>query len=638
MNFIKYFSVYMLVTLLVVGAVYYDSGSRALAFSVMAFTVLSVVSLVLAAIMARIHRKNVKLALMMSISQPVLVVGFFLFFYVSNVVMPKCQSDVLNRFSNTQDINLYGHWCVSDRLDFNFIKVAEERYDEALFNALLTKGARHRQLDCARLKFAVLKADFEAIQALIDKGTGANCHSSSASPLDVLQSNTAKEKLTEDLRVQLFNQLLPDTRSITQNIKNINDPLFIPEMIKTGVDVSISDVSDAIRKGQHDLLARLVKFVEVNAGVQSLPYNFTYEQITNPLLLAVNLLDERSVQILLDAGADPNQEVSIQAQSSDPDVYSVRDIYTYALNRAKKAELKAKKPETSASSRNKFQQLASRNYDIVSMLNKTYQPHPLLLAELKVEQDAKREAWEIQKKAELAQQKIANDSANDDAISAHSNMAFQGRLYVAIEKGDLETVKRILQNKDIDINFQESESDYPSLLQHSVFHEKIDIVKYLIQQGAEYTFTSDGDSLLKIASGRGNLELVKVLTAAISSGNEELVNYLLDQGADVNPKKDHFHQPVHHAVMSKNIKLVKLLIKRGADIKAMDKGYGTLLHAAVFSGNEEMLAYVLGLGFDINILDHRQRTPLDVAHTKSMIEHMKALGAKTANEMNRSQQ
>ena len=51
-----------------------------------------------------------------------------------------------------------------------------------------------------------------------------------------------------------------------------------------------------------------------------------------------------------------------------------------------------------------------------------------------------------------------------------------------------------------------------------------------------------------------------------------------------------------------------------------------------------MLAYVLGLGFDINILDHRQRTPLDVAHTKSMIEHMKALGAKTANEMNRSQQ
>ena len=400
MNYLKYFSIYILVSLIPAGILYYNSlGGRGWFLTLVVSATLLIISAVLALIVARVHRKSVKAAIIISIAFPVVVIGSFAGFIVSQTVIPACSQQALKEFSQTRDANIYDRWCVSDRSDYYFIQKAEEWYDEALFDALLGKGVHHRKVDCARLKFAVIKADLASIQALLARGIKPSCNSSWGTPLHVLQSNKARHELDEDVRVQIFNHLLPDSSTIAQNIAAINDTTFYPAMKKTGVDVNISDVNDAIYRKRHDLLAKLARFVDLNSGDLSLPYDFSDQQITSPLMLAVNLLDEKSVQILLEAGADPNHRVSIQAHPEVVDHYSVRDIYTYTLNKAKKAEEKAGKSNASEYDRNKYHQLASRYNVIVSMMNKSYQPHPLLLAELNAEQEA-------QKKVELTRKQV----------------------------------------------------------------------------------------------------------------------------------------------------------------------------------------------------------------------------------------
>lgn len=380
MNFLKYFTVYMLVSLLSVGTLYYLSGGRGLAFGVLALAILFVVGLVLAIGVSKIHKKNSRIAVIVSASYLLLVVSFFVIFYISNAVVPACAQQAREAFKVTGDIQRYDRWCVSERDDNFYIQMAEERYDEALFNALLEKGTRHKSVDCARFKFAVFKGELARIQKLMAEGVRANCQSSAAGPLDVLQSQTVKDSLTDDIRVQIFDQLLADASSIASIKANIKDSLFIPAMIKFGINVTLADINNAVRKGRHDVLAVLVKLVNVNTGEQILPNQFTHQQISNPLLLAVTLADEKSVQILMDAGAKPDQKVQIQNTTNKKYSEPVRDIYTYALYLQRVTQKKANNPRIWLNERQQFITLASQYQNIVEHLGKMHGVYPSQLA------------------------------------------------------------------------------------------------------------------------------------------------------------------------------------------------------------------------------------------------------------------
>ena len=58
------------------------------------------------------------------------------------------------------------------------------------------------------------------------------------------------------------------------------------------------------------------------------------------------------------------------------------------------------------------------------------------------------------------------------------------------------------------------------------------------------------------------------LPNAVWEQNKEIVELLINHGADVNAKNDDAGTPLHAASMKDNKEIVELLINRGADINA----------------------------------------------------------------------
>lgn len=57
-----------------------------------------------------------------------------------------------------------------------------------------------------------------------------------------------------------------------------------------------------------------------------------------------------------------------------------------------------------------------------------------------------------------------------------------------------------------------------------------------------------------------------------ASENTAIATLLIEKGADINAKSQHFGTPLHRAIMSGNAELVSLLVARGADVNAIATG------------------------------------------------------------------
>ncbi len=58
------------------------------------------------------------------------------------------------------------------------------------------------------------------------------------------------------------------------------------------------------------------------------------------------------------------------------------------------------------------------------------------------------------------------------------------------------------------------------------------------------------------------------LHCAVEGGHREIVQILLDKGADLQAKNDFGNTPLHEASYRGDIELVKFLVSKGADLKA----------------------------------------------------------------------
>jgi len=84
------------------------------------------------------------------------------------------------------------------------------------------------------------------------------------------------------------------------------------------------------------------------------------------------------------------------------------------------------------------------------------------------------------------------------------------------------------------------------------YYGHIEIVKYLVKQGADINYTT------KI--------LENAFSYAVSHGHINVVKYFVKQGTDVNMYKDE-HSPLWYASLNGLFKMIKYLVKHGANIK-----------------------------------------------------------------------
>lgn len=175
----------------------------------------------------------------------------------------------------------------------------------------------------------------------------------------------------------------------------------------------------------------------------------------------------------------------------------------------------------------------------------------------------------------------------------------------AIETQQVEIVKVLLKAK-ADPNAKNSEGE--SCLMMGVESRKPEIVQELITSGADVKFaTPDGDS--------------PALTAAIDSMTEslEILKILGKAKANLNISNAAY-TPLSYAVGQSNMELVETLLQAGADPNAQTKSGNTPLIDAVSNGNVDIVKLLLAGGADPNRPNGSGSLPLQVAETYSTPE------------------
>ena len=70
---------------------------------------------------------------------------------------------------------------------------------------------------------------------------------------------------------------------------------------------------------------------------------------------------------------------------------------------------------------------------------------------------------------------------------------------------------------------------------------------------------------------------------------------------------------ISSSISGEKVEIVQLLVEQGADVTAIDKSYSTPLHLASSFGTPEIVRLLIERGADITAEDERRRTPLHLA-------------------------
>jgi len=118
-----------------------------------------------------------------------------------------------------------------------------------------------------------------------------------------------------------------------------------------------------------------------------------------------------------------------------------------------------------------------------------------------------------------------------------------------------------------------------------------------------------------------------LLHEAVDSGHKELVQYLLDKGADINAKERQGWTPLHMASAAGEREIVELLLTKGAALNVGDIRGGTALWYAKERGNKEIVGLLRSHGAE----EQAPAISLHEAARDGDLERVKSLVSKGAD-------
>ena len=165
-------------------------------------------------------------------------------------------------------------------------------------------------------------------------------------------------------------------------------------------------------------------------------------------------------------------------------------------------------------------------------------------------------------------------------------------LYYGACSGKKELVEYCLKN-GANINLLNYKGASP--LEVSIINNSIDFFKYMIEKGADI----NNKHIKK-----------KVLFSASFIGATNIINYLIDEGFNVNERNTNNDTPLDYAIMNNKKDAVKLLIEKGADVNSRNIQGNVPLHMAAKNGNKEIVDLLIEKGADIMTKNKYGHTPL----------------------------
>ncbi|KAL5265325.1 hypothetical protein ACHWQZ_G006160 [Mnemiopsis leidyi] len=211
-------------------------------------------------------------------------------------------------------------------------------------------------------------------------------------------------------------------------------------------------------------------------------------------------------------------------------------------------------------------------------------------------------------------------------------------LHCAADRGNYAAVIELLKHPSIIIECQDKQGETP--LQLAVRANSMPCVRKLLSVGARANCENFNQlSALHSACVESNLEIVKMLcdklehegvknfinktndesmTAlhfAVEVGAEDVVNFLVDKGADVTLKRKNLDTPLHLAANHGFVEIATKLIGNGhtIDLDAKNLERMTPLHSAARMDREKMMHLLIDRGANLEALDKDGSTPLIMA-------------------------
>ncbi len=182
-----------------------------------------------------------------------------------------------------------------------------------------------------------------------------------------------------------------------------------------------------------------------------------------------------------------------------------------------------------------------------------------------------------------------------------------------IREGNTEAFRQMLDENPEHINFR-MEDQGNSLLHLASFFGQQEMVAYLLEKGADVNLLNDLQRNAAIF--------------AIAGQHKDILEYLIKQGVSIHHTDDVDRNALHWCAIQGNAILAAQLVEKGADMHAVDNEKKTPLHWAARRNLPEVARVLLESGANPNVLDDHCRTPLFVAAweghkdiVKLLVEH-----------------
>lgn len=162
----------------------------------------------------------------------------------------------------------------------------------------------------------------------------------------------------------------------------------------------------------------------------------------------------------------------------------------------------------------------------------------------------------------------------------------KNKIIEAVINNNLCFIKKCIDNK---INIDISNDRDDSILILAIMNEYIDMIKLIIN------YISD-------INDNYNYDFMSPLHLACEIGNIEIVQLLLENGADIDVLDNYFMTPLHYASNRNHFKTIKLLIKHKAKINVFDDHDRLPIHLTT---DQNITKYLLDKGSYINSSEYK---------------------------------
>jgi len=194
----------------------------------------------------------------------------------------------------------------------------------------------------------------------------------------------------------------------------------------------------------------------------------------------------------------------------------------------------------------------------------------------------------------------------------------------AIQEGNIEVVKTLLIENPSLINTKTEQGI--SVLLLAMYYRKNEIVNVLLENKKDFDFFE--------AAASGQLDFVKkhlenepgilnqfavdgftALGLSCFFNQEEIAKFLLEKGADPNiaSNNDFKVAPLHSAAAISQIEIVNILLQNGANVNAQQSSGVTALHSAAHNGATKIVKLLLKNGADKTAKTKDGKSVLDFA-------------------------